>query len=170
MVAKRRLQDDEDDLATFLGPMPEPAQPESDELDELGRVIPRQNSVVARRERQASRVTRRGRRPATQEEEGYSTDATLPPSDASDFQTAISKLATRVQNVLEDVRSDEFKDPSLGVGKWFGEWREQYSESYTGAYGGLGMVSAWEFWVRLEIVGWDPMEVNASLRCFMRII
>jgi GC-rich sequence DNA-binding factor len=163
MIAKRRQQDDEDDLSLFCGSPPEQKQPETEELDELGRVIPQKNSSVLRRERQAERVTRRSRRRPSKEEDGYSTDATLPPSDASDFQIAISNLATRVNNVLDDVRADDFKDPDLGVAKWFGDWRNKYSDTYTGAYGGLGMVSAWEFWVRLEIVGWDPMEVIRKL-------
>ncbi|TDL23255.1 hypothetical protein BD410DRAFT_787584 [Rickenella mellea] len=166
MIAKRRQQDDEDALSLFFGSPPEQKQPETEELDELGRVIPQKNSSMLRRERQAERVTRRSRRKPSKEEEGYSTDATLPPSDASDFQMAMSNLATRVNNVLADVRADDFNDPDLGVAKWFGDWRKKYSDTYTGAYGGLGMVSAWEFWVRLEIVGWDPMEDPRSLDTF----
>lgn len=160
MISKRRLQDDEDDLAIFLGALPTPVETDPEEYDELGRLVPRQNPEVSRRERMRSRTARRSQRPPAQEEDGYSTDSSLPPSDQVDFRTAMSNLASKKEKMLEDVRSDEFKDPSLGVGKWFGEWREKYSDSYTGAFGGLGMVSAWEFWVRLEMLGWDPTQVR----------
>jgi hypothetical protein len=44
---------------------------------------------------------------------------------------------------------------------------EQYSDSYVGPWGGLSVVSVWEFWVRLEIVGWDFIKVCLTfvLRC-----
>ncbi len=160
IISKRRLEDDEDDLSVFLGSPPDSAPSQPEELDELGRVIPRQNFTVVRRQRQTDRAARRKRRTVTHEEEGYSTDGTLPPSDASDYQTAMTKLSSKIQDVLADVRSEEFRDPSLGVAKWFGEWRQKNSETYVGAFGGLGMISAWEFWVRWELAGWDPMEVR----------
>jgi GC-rich sequence DNA-binding factor len=172
MVAKRRRMDDEDDLSLFLGSLPvqPPEAEETAELDEFGRAVLPPDPAVLRRERRSARVVRRTQRLARQtrkeagaEEEGYSTDASLLPSEASDFDTALSKLSVKVNDVLSDVKSDEFKDPSVGLGRWFGEWRRLYSDSYTGAWGGLGMVGAWEFWVRLETVGWDPLAVCQSL-------
>lgn len=163
MITKRRAQDDEDDLTFFMGTLPSTAESEPEELDEMGRLVPRQNPTVARRERRSYRTSRHVRRPATQEEEGYSTDSSLAPSDGADFQAALASLSSKVMDVLDDVKSDEFKDPSVGVGKWFGNWRKKFSDTYTGAFGGLGMISAWEFWVRLELLGWDPTEVNGGL-------
>jgi len=64
------------------------------------------------------------------------------------------------------VQSDDFKNPSVGVARWFGNWRDKFSDSYTDAFGGLGMVSAWEFWVRMEILGWDPTEDPRVLDSF----
>ena len=173
MIAKRRLQDDEDDLALFLGSPPAPP-PAEEELDELGRVIPQQNPAIARRERRTQRSARHARHllrrqsqapPSPEDDDGLSTDASLPPSDASDYQLALAQLSERVHGVLSDVRAEEFREPSKGVARWFGEWREKYSEEYVGAFGGLGLVSAWEFWVRLETVGWDPMEVCRTFSC-----
>jgi len=46
----------------------------------------------------------------------------------------------------------------MGLGKWFGEWKDQYEDIYVGAWGGLGPVGAWEFWTRLELVGWNPFK------------
>lgn len=134
-----------------------------EEIDELGRVIPSANPTVIRRERMSARNTRRLLRRAKankrEDEEGYSTDASLPSSDAADFEVAIQKLLEKRKDVLADVRAKDFKDPGLGLSKWFGEWRQRFGDSYTGAWGGLGMIAAWEFWTRLEILGWDPIEV-----------
>ncbi|KZT09212.1 uncharacterized protein LAESUDRAFT_810841 [Laetiporus sulphureus 93-53] len=163
MIAQRRHAEDEDDLSLFLGSLPQ-TQPQQDELDELGRVAPRANPTIARRDRLNARDVRRIRRRASgraqqQEDEGYSTDSSLPPSDAADYQTALSRLAREAKEMMADVKAEEFRDPSRGLGKWFGEWRARFSDSYTGAWGGLGTVGAWEFWARLEILGWSPLEV-----------
>lgn len=63
---------------------------------------------------------------------------------------------------MGDVRAEGFRDPKVGLAKWFGEWRGQYEDIYVGAWGGLGLVGAWEFWGRLEIVGWNPFQVFLS--------
>ncbi|TFY79609.1 hypothetical protein EWM64_g4406 [Hericium alpestre] len=171
MIHNRRHADDEDDLSTFLGTLPVTAHTEPEELDELGRVVPRANPAAARRDRQSARVSRRLHRRQrqsrpTQEEEGYSTDASLPPSHAADYQAALQKLSLKRDNILSDVKAQEFRDPSLGIGKWFAEWRQRFGDSYTGAWGGLGLIAAWEFWVRLEILGWSPFEDSRTLDNF----
>lgn len=163
MVQNRRKADDEDDLSILLGTLPVASQ-QAELTDELGRVIPIANSGAARRDRmsarKARRLLRRAKQNKSQKEEGYSTDSSLPPSDAADFETAIGKLLERRNEVLADVRAKDFRDPGVGLSKWFGQWRERFGDIYTGAWGGLGMVGAWEFWTRLEIVGWDPLEVR----------
>ena len=165
MIASRRRADDVDDLALVFGDLPTSLL-DDEEVDELGRVSPTMNPAVLRRERQAARVARRSRRKArssgsedVEAEEGYSTDSSLSPSDATDYHTAISGITADGKGVLADVHAVAFKDPSQGLGKWFSEWRNQYKDTYTNAWGGLGLVSAWEFWVRLEILGWNPFEV-----------
>lgn len=167
MIAQRRGAEDADDLTLFLGTPPS-LQPKEDEIDELGRVVPSANSPTARANRTAAREARKLRRRASNqnpgqkqvEEDGYSTDSSLPSSDAEDYRTAIVKLLGDGKTFMADVKAEEFKDPNLGLGKWFGEWRAKFSDIYTGAWGGLGMVGAWEFWVRLEILGWSPVEVR----------
>ncbi|KAI5121072.1 hypothetical protein M0805_008586 [Coniferiporia weirii] len=166
MVSKRRTQDDEDDLTLFLGALSAAAAEEPEELDELGRVVPRQNPEVARRERRKYRSLRHVRHKTSDEEEGYSTDSSLSPSDETDYQAALADLRTKASNILQDVQSDEFRDPRKGVARWFGGWRDKYSDTYTGAFGGLGMISAWEFWVRLELLGWDPVAQPRTLDTF----
>jgi GC-rich sequence DNA-binding factor len=163
MINKRRIADDEDDLSLVFGTPPTPQSQRAEETDELGRAMPAANSPAIRRDRMSARSKRRMLRRASQNrqelEEGFSTDSSLPPSDASDFDVAVEKLLEKRRDILADVRAKDFKDPSAGLSKWFGEWREQFGDSYTGAWGGLGMVGAWEFWTRLEVVGWNPLEV-----------
>lgn len=167
MIAQRRKAEDADDLALFFGTPPQ-LQPKPDEVDDLGRVIPSANPAASRADRTAARAARRlHRRAANQqrppEEEGYSTDGELPLGDADDYRVAMGKLVADAQAIMADVKAEEFRDASAGVGKWFGEWRAKFDEVYRGAWGGLGMVSAWEFWARLEILGWNPLEVSLKL-------
>ncbi|KAI0087050.1 nineteen complex-related protein 2-domain-containing protein [Irpex rosettiformis] len=171
MISKRRTTDDEDDLALVFGNLPTQATQQAEQTDELGRVISAANTIVGRRDRITARAQRRLLRRAKKNiktaEEGYSTDSSLPPSDAEDFDTAIEKLLEKRREVLADVRAKDFKDPGIGLSKWFSEWRERFGDSYTGAWGGLGMVGAWEFWTRLEIVGWNPLEDIRNLDTFI---
>ncbi|KAJ7021614.1 nineteen complex-related protein 2-domain-containing protein [Mycena alexandri] len=158
MIKERRNAEDEDDLCTFMGIV---RPPDGEEPDELGRVIPKPTPDLRR-----ARLVRHQRRHYTQstdDEEGYSTDSSLPPSDLESYRGAMSSLAERARQVLSDVRAEEFRDP--GKGRW-NAWREKYADSYVGAWGGLGVVSVWEFWVRLEIVGWDFIEEQKSLDSF----
>lgn len=152
IVAERRKAEDEGDLSLFLGHIPQPASGE-----------PSRNS---RQERLAARLIRRAQRrqmgAGLAAEEGFSTDMSLSSDQEDDFQLAITKLKEKTEGVLGDVRAGEFRDPSKGLGKWFGEWKEKYRDIYVGAWGGLGLVGAWEFWARLEIVGWNPFQVSAS--------
>ena len=161
MVRSRRRAENEDDLSLFLRPPPTVPSAGPGDLDEMGRDIPRLK--VTRDDRQraraARRVTRRKNGRQGQDEEGYSTDATLPPSDAADYFAALKLLSRKRDDILSDVKVKEFKDPSVGIGQKFSEWRESFEDSYQGAWGGLGLVGAWEFWVRFEMLGWNPFEV-----------
>jgi GC-rich sequence DNA-binding factor len=133
-----------------------------EQTDELGRTTPNPNPADEQRQRRMSRVARRQlrtskRTKAVEVEDGYSTDSSLAPHDASAYSSALQSLGSRKKEVLADVRAEEFRDP--GKGKW-SVWREKYSDSYVGAWGGLGVVSVWEFWVRLEGVAWNCIEVR----------
>ncbi|OAX42141.1 hypothetical protein K503DRAFT_790350 [Rhizopogon vinicolor AM-OR11-026] len=171
MIARRRQADVQDDLSLIFGSLPTADEPE--EVDDLGRIVPRANPAAVRRERRAARITRRLRREREREtknvgtqqkqEEGYSTDSSLPPSDAMDYQSAMERITSDGHNLLSDVRAADFRDPSLGLAKWFCEWWGRFGDSYTGAWGGLGLVGAWEFWVRLELLGWNPLETLQNI-------
>jgi len=168
IISKRRQLDDEDDITLFLGVPPPPSQPE--QLDELGRVIPSQNNIAAirssrRSARGSRRILRRTQNQLRQPEaeDGYSTDGSLPPADADDFRVAVKRLEVDKDNILSDVRAEDFRNPEAGLARWFGEWRATYEDSYIGAWGGLGLVAAWEFWARLEMVVWDPLAVSTQI-------
>lgn len=176
IITQRRQVDDQDDLSLIFGSLPATAD-QLEEVDDLKRVLPRVNPVTVRRERRAARIARRLRRGREREarvirtqldrEEGYSTDSSLPPSDAMDYQSAMERITNDGHDLLSDVHAAEFKDPSLGLAKWFGGWRRRFGDSYAGAWGGLGLVGAWEFWVRLEVLGWNPLETSRTLDDFL---
>lgn len=161
MIRSRRRAENEDDLSLFLHSPPIVPVAGPEDLDEMGRDVPR--FKVTRDDRQraraARRVTRRKNGRRGQDEEGYSTDATLPPSDIADYLAALELLSRKRSDILSDVKAKEFKDPNVGIGQKFAEWRERFEDSYQGAWGGLGLVGAWEFWARLEMLGWNPFEV-----------
>ncbi len=172
MAGRRRNDDDEDDACLFLQLVPKPVPDRrEDEMDELGRIQPgvdQASQASIRRARRAERERRHLMHRATQPqaEDGFSTDASLPPDDAEDFQTAIAKLNARKKDLMADVQGKEFKDPKVGIAARFAEWRIRYGEIYTGAWGGLGLVGAWEFWARYELFGWNPTKSNKTLDVF----
>ena len=113
MIAQRRKAEDEDDLSLFLGTPPS-LYPAEDAVDELSRALPSPASPPAPQARYAERQARRARRkarpqqpkrPADEEEEGFSTDASLPPGDAEDFRTAMGRLDADGAALMDDVRA-----------------------------------------------------------------
>lgn len=156
MIQQRRHADDEDDLSILCGPLPESdrTQEKSDETEDIS------PAPLSKRERRMARVARRQLRQQRQEideEEGFSTDSSLAPSDGIAYDDALKRLASKKKDILSDVKVEEFHKPDNV--RW-SIWRDKYTDSYMGAWGGLGVISVWEFWARLEIVGWDCIEVN----------
>jgi GC-rich sequence DNA-binding factor len=170
MVQTRRRAEDEDDLSRFLGSRPTLPHTGLEELDEMGRIIPQFNAEATIGDRRTARAARRALRQRNgrqgEDEEGYSTDGTLPPSDATDYLAALQQLSCQRDEILSDVKANEFKDPRLGIGARFAAWRERFDDSYIGAWGGLALVGAWEFWTRLEMLGWNPLEDSKPLDSF----
>ncbi|KAF8575456.1 hypothetical protein K439DRAFT_1649550 [Ramaria rubella] len=175
MIATRRRQDDEDDIALFLGRPPresEPPDPERHPSENTSTLPARRSARSGRRLLRRARTQGQAHVPlkeppnpnpnvgvaAADSDSGYSTDATLPPSAAQALHTALHTLHTRTLALLADVHAPDFRDPRRGLAVWFGAWREGWGESYRGAWGGLGCVGAWEWWGRVEMVGWDFVE------------
>ena len=169
MTNRRRTDDDEDDISLFLClPLSKPVEDENE--DEFARTLSQGPHAPTREARRSARLARfaasnhNSSMPiklalSADDEAGYVTDGDLVPADFEDYNFAKEKLSRRVASLLDDVKSAEFRDPSLGLAVRFADWREQWSDSYGGAWGGLGMIGAWEFWVRLEMVEWNPVEV-----------
>ncbi|KAF8726431.1 hypothetical protein AX14_004859 [Amanita brunnescens Koide BX004] len=162
MIQERRRADDDDDLSILLGPLPE-----SDRTQETSHgTDDSAPAPLSKRERRLARIARRQLRQQRQkadEEEGYSTDSSLPPLDAVAYDDALKSLASKKKDILSDVKVEEFHKPSEV--RW-SVWRDKYTDSYVGAWGGLGVISVWEFWARLEMVGWDCVETPKSLDSF----
>lgn len=171
--AKRLHDDDSDDLALCIGTVSwSSLEPDEPEVDELGRTIRRVDesgpySGVRRQRRQdrlARRASRRTRRPIpVDHEDGFSTDSSLGPGDAEDYEMALDSLRTRVKALEDDIKAEDFIHPQLGLAVRFGGWRERYPEEYNNAYGGLAMVQGWEYWARKEMVGWEPGRSSKTL-------
>jgi len=165
MIEKRRMDDNEDDLVLLFGIPPDMMPTESEGVDELGRALPDATHPQSplRRERRNSRA-KRHRADDQNNASGYSTDSTLSLSDLQDFQIALNSLKDKIQSILfSDVKAKAFKDPKNGILIWFKDWREKYSGEYNNAFGGMGLVQAWGFWARTELLGWLPLENEPRL-------
>jgi GC-rich sequence DNA-binding factor len=182
LVSNRRTADDNDDTALILG-VPPQTDPDgideaAEEVDELGRSRrtehesgPSSGVRKARRTDRSARRTRRRARAQTAngaagaasgpggDDEGFSTDSSLAEGDARDYSSAQHDLSRRVDALLDDVKAEDFRDPSKGLAVRFGGWRARYEDEYMGAFGALSMVQAWSFWARGEMVGWEPLRV-----------
>lgn len=173
MIAVRRKDDNEDDLVLLYGVPPEMI--EEGTVDELGRAVPTSTSAnsAVRRERRQARKQRHAipSLPANQGE-GYATDSELNVSDAADFNTALDNLRAKLADLLSDVKARAFKNPTQGIAIWFAEWKEKWPDIYNNAFGGMGLLQAWEFWARIELIGWLPFDVSSlpSSLCLWEII
>ncbi|KZV86977.1 hypothetical protein EXIGLDRAFT_621222 [Exidia glandulosa HHB12029] len=161
MLSKRRRGDDEDDIALFLGASVLPP-PSGESAAETTPIVRGERRLA----RQTRRSTRRQRGVQPADEDGYSTDATLAEDAQADFDAAVADLESSRTSVLADVQAPEFRDPRKGLAVRFGEWRSKFADNYNAAFGGLGMVNSWEFWARLEVVGWNPAEDSRGLDTF----
>lgn len=165
MIDKRRMDDNEDDLVLLYG-VPVDIQGDDNQADELGRAMPSstapQSSV--RRERRQERARRHSsgfQDDMQTSEEGYATDSELSHSDLADYEQAIGALRKKVQaNIFRDVKAKAFRDPKQGIAVWFKEWKDRYPDIYQSAFGGMGLVQAWEFWARVELIGWIPLDAS----------
>lgn len=183
IVGRRRILDDADDVALFTGvgvkvDLKEKkaakdgedmdTEEQDEDVDEMGRSR-REDDIepksLARRTRRQERARRRALALPNADEEGFATDDDLLPSDAADLAAAGATLATQRESIFEDVESEEFKDPNLGIKVKFLDWKRNYPQDYKDAFAGLSLVQAWEFWIRVEMASWNPLSVSLlSLR------
>jgi len=165
MIEKRRMDDNEDDLVLLYG-VPVDRQEGRNPVDELGRDVVSSTTPqsAVRRERRHERARRHLGDPQNGipiSEVGYATDAEMSPSDTADFEQAMGALRKKVQSdIFKDVKAKAFRDPKHGIAVWFKEWKEKWPDIYQNAFGGMGLVQAWEFWARVELIGWIPLDVR----------
>lgn len=177
IVGRGRILDDAHDVALFTGvgikvdlKEKKAKEGEDKEMDvdeevaEMGRSRREddtEHKTLARRTRRQERARQRAllssSSPPKQEEEGFTTDDDLLPSDAADLATAGTTLPTQRDNIFEDVESEEFKDPNLGIKGKFLDWRRRHPADYKDAFAGLSHAHAWEFWIRVEMASWKPL-------------
>jgi hypothetical protein len=67
--------------------------------------------------------------------------------------------------LLEDT-ADEYKS-IVAVKSRFETWKAEFKEEYEKAYGGLSMPGVFEFYVRYEMLTWQPFKVRqfVIIRC-----
>lgn len=181
IVARRRFEDDSDDVALFTGAdvstkwppklrsaddddeetaaeEEEAAKEGAGDVDEMGRTRRDYDTTP----RSALRVARRGereRRQASAQRPDDWTDDELVQDDTQDLFDAIKALRETLRDIFDDVTVDDFRDPNLGIRARFAEWRESFADEYWTAFGGLALVQVWEFWIRVELAMWNPFAV-----------
>ncbi|CDZ96197.1 Transcriptional regulators binding to the GC-rich sequences [Phaffia rhodozyma] len=185
MISLRRLEDDSDDLCLCLGTPLEnlsslgpklSASISSSTPNTLDLISPPMSDIrTQRRETRQARLASSTSAPSSLEttpfvsssDQGYLTDSTLPPSEESDYALARAGLDERRRQVLGDVSAVDLRDPELGLVRRFKIWRERDGgEEYLKAWGGEALVTAWEFWARLDLSGWDPLTSSETLDHF----
>lgn len=84
----------------------------------------------------------------------------LTPNEKGDYDNAKQGINGDVKRLFEDVKASAFLDPSGVLEEKFSKWRKAFGDDYLRAWAPLGMVSVWEFWTKVEMVGWDALRVG----------
>ncbi|KAI8888210.1 GCFC-domain-containing protein [Backusella circina FSU 941] len=159
----RRRQDALDDLALFMDIPAFIMNGADTPMDEFGRTEELRNSEPARHRRRAERKQRQSRQATIADltgdderirEEGLWTDDELEEeSDARD--AGLEEIQTvGVEGMMEEV-GDAFKTLS-SVKDRFEAWKTAYFDDYQKAYGSLSLPTAFDFYIRMELVTYDP--------------
>ncbi|CAG8441783.1 1445_t:CDS:10 [Ambispora gerdemannii] len=138
IIIKRRLQEDSDDLAFLFG--------KTDDTQ-----IYRQQVREIRKRTLVKNMS-------IEEEEGLSTDDELLETEKNEILSKIGLISEQHTELFNDVR-EEFKSISLIKSK-FEEWKSEYREEYLKAYGGLSLPGVFEFYIRYELLLWDPFKAQ----------
>ncbi|CAO3608119.1 unnamed protein product [Mucor hiemalis] len=164
VATSRRWQNDLDDLSLFADITVQLDEDmDQPEVDEFGRVRELRNSDTARQRRRAERSQRISKQADLSEltgdegirEQGLWTDDEM----GEDYYTQKdSKLDTIQNEKLEEMLADvgeEFKSLRTVKDK-FEAWKLNYYDDYQKAYGSLSLPGAFEFYIRCELLSWDP--------------
>ncbi|KAG2202775.1 hypothetical protein INT47_004799 [Mucor saturninus] len=166
VVTARRWQHNLDDLCLFAD-IPASSQMDEDmdepEVDEFGRVRELRNSDAARERRRAERLGRVQQQAGLDDleadeavrEQGLWTDDEMGEDYSVQKDTKLASIQTeKLDELMSDVGA-EFKSLRIVKDK-FEAWKLEYYDDYQKAYGSLSLPGAFEFYVRSELVSWDP--------------
>lgn len=137
------------------------------EVDEFGRVRELRNSEAARDRRRAERRQRIEKQAGLNDlaadeairEQGLWTDDEMGEDYSVQKDTKLGTIQTdKVDELMSDV-GEEFKSLRIVKNK-FEAWKLEYYDDYQKAYGSLSLPGAFEFYVRSELVSWDPFSVS----------
>lgn len=142
------------------------------EVDEFGRVRELRNSVAARERRRAERRQRVEKQAGLGDlsadeatrEQGLWTDDEMGEDYSVQKDTKLGTIQTeKMDELMSDVGA-EFKSIRTVKDK-FEAWKLEYYDDYQKAYGSLSLPGAFEFYVRSELVSWDPFSVSSRYVC-----
>ncbi|CAO3684648.1 hypothetical protein G6F70_009008 [Rhizopus microsporus] len=164
VIISRQWQNTIDDLSLFAQVQYTGNETEEDgDLDEFGRMKDLKNSDTARRRRREERIQRIARQADLAElsgeeatrEQGLWTDDELQEEHIIQRDDKLQDIEmAQVNNMMNDV-NNEFKSLAAVKSK-FEAWKTMYYDDYQKAYGSLSLPTAFEFYVRLELVTWNP--------------
>ncbi|KAI9259900.1 nineteen complex-related protein 2-domain-containing protein [Sporodiniella umbellata] len=159
LAITRHEQDSMDDLLLFANiNLEEEGQ---EEVDEFGRVKEWRYSESASRRRREERKKRAAQLLQTEdltaeeeaEQQGLWTDDEFDDDGKrSDQLNAIE--TTEIDNLLKEI-GDEYRSLEMVKSK-FEAWKTTYYEDYQKAFGSLSLPGAFEFFIRLELLTWNP--------------
>ncbi|KAG2172997.1 hypothetical protein INT44_006970 [Umbelopsis vinacea] len=155
-VENRRWQDDLDDAELFSDvPATFTIAEDDGELDEFGRSSSSRNSEAAKRRRREERTSRHILRETSDDITGLSTDDELDQSYAREEREELDEIQRdKINAIIADVQ-DDFSS-LLSVKNKFESWKTEFNDDYTKAYGGLSLPGAFEFYIRIELITWNP--------------
>ncbi|KAI8086841.1 nineteen complex-related protein 2-domain-containing protein [Gilbertella persicaria] len=160
IVTSRRWQHQLDDLCMFYIVK----EAEKEEIDEFGRV---RNSATALQRRQSERQKRMQRLVESEgdeviREQGLFTDDEMTEEYEIKRDTQLQDIqTTSIEQLLSDV-SPEFSSLRAVKDK-FEAWKLDFTEDYEKAFGSLSLPGAFEFYIRTELVSWDPFSEPMDL-------
>ncbi|KAI8344345.1 nineteen complex-related protein 2-domain-containing protein [Chlamydoabsidia padenii] len=161
IVQERQWLDDMDLLLSFAT-VPGHLLEEGDvdmTMDEFGRTPESKFSDTSRQRRQGDRQDRIQKHSSLtdqdEKETAFWSDDELQGGWVEKKDQKLDDIqGKKMDDLLDDV-GDEFRTLEA-VKSYFEAWKTEYYEDYKNAFGSLSLPAAFEFYVRCELVAWDP--------------
>lgn len=162
LAVSRHWQDSVDDLNLFTHVN---LDKEMEEVDEFGRATDLKNSESFRRLRmeerskRASQLFEAGELTIEEEtqQQGEWTDDEFEEDERR--SSRLNEIETiEIDSLLKDV-GDEYRSLESVKAK-FEAWKTTFNEDYKMAFGSLSLPGAFEFYIRLDLLTWNPFSVS----------